>query len=37
MTRKPQDTGAEQEPWNLLAEISTGQGTEVRPQIHRPL
>jgi len=28
MTRKPWDTRAEQEPWNLLAEISTGQGYE---------
>jgi len=28
MTRKLQDTWAEQEPWNLLAEISTGQGNE---------
>ena len=28
MTRKPQDTWAEQEPWNLLAEISTGQGND---------
>jgi len=26
--RKPRNTGAEQEPWNLLAEISTGQGNE---------
>jgi len=28
MMRKPQDTRAEQEPWNLLAEISTGQGNK---------
>jgi len=28
MTCKPRDTQAEQEPWNLLAEISTGQGNE---------
>jgi len=28
MMCKPQDTRAEQEPWNLLAKISTGQGNE---------
>jgi len=28
MICKPRDTRAEQEPWNLLAEISTGQGNE---------
>jgi len=28
MTYKPWDTRAEQEPWNLLAEISSGWGNE---------
>jgi len=28
MTHKPRDTRAEQEPWNSLAETSTGQGNK---------